>query len=125
MVLSAIWGSSYLFIRIGREQLTPLAVVSLRLLAPSAGIGIIAAARRQSLAISRHTFGLMCVVAVLNVAIPFLLITWGEVVVPSGLTSVLNSTVPIFALLIGIMALREVKPITWPVSRAWHSVSGA
>ena len=113
VLLSAIWGSSYLFIRIGLEQLTPLSLVALRLLAASAGIGIIAAARRQSLAISWHTFGLMCVVAVVNIAIPFLLITWGEVVVPSGLTSVLNSTVPIFALLIGIAALRD-EPVIWP-----------
>jgi drug/metabolite transporter (DMT)-like permease len=46
-------------------------------------------------------------VASVNTAIPFLLISWGEVTVPSGLASVLNSTVPIFSVLLAGAVLRE------------------
>lgn len=110
-LLSLIWGSSYLFIRIGDEQLTPLALVALRLFIGAVVLGAIAATRRLDLRLSRRTLLLLLVIATLNTAVPFLLIAWGETTVPSGLASVLNSTVPIFSVLIAGAALHD-EPVT-------------
>jgi len=111
LLLSLLWGSSYLFIRIGDEQLTPLALVALRLLIGAVVLASIAAARRQDLHLSRRGVVLTVIVATMNTSVPFLLIAWGEKTVPSGLASVLNSTVPIFSVLIAGAVLHD-EPIT-------------
>lgn len=111
LLLSLIWGSSYLFIRIGDEQVTPVALVALRLFIGAVVLGAIALARRVDLRLSRRNLFLLVVVATLNTAVPFLLIAWGETTVPSGLASVLNSTVPIFSVLIAGAALHD-EPVT-------------
>lgn len=113
LLLSAAWGSSYLFIRVGLRQLSPLSLVSLRLCAGAVGILAIVAARRQSLRLSRRNVLLVSLIATVNTSIPFLLISWGEVTVPSGLASVLNSTVPIFSVLIAAVVLRD-EPLSLP-----------
>jgi drug/metabolite transporter (DMT)-like permease len=56
---------------------------------------------------------LLVLLASINTTIPFLLISWGEVSVPSGLASVLNSTVPIFSVLIAGAVLHD-EPVTLP-----------
>src|SRR5947209_253275 len=96
-LLCLIWGSSYLFIRVALRQLTPLEVVALRLLFGAAVISVIAYARHSPLHLTRPVLVKLLVVATVNTAAPFLLISWGEVTVPSGLAAVLNSTVPIFS----------------------------
>jgi drug/metabolite transporter (DMT)-like permease len=113
LLLSAAWGSSYLFIRVGLRQLTPLSLVALRLFMGALGILLIALVRRQDLHVPRRALALMAGLASINTVIPFLLISWGEVTVPSGLASVLNSTVPIFSVLIAGAVLHD-EPVTLP-----------
>lgn len=113
VLLSAVWGSSYLFIRVGVGQLSPLALVGLRLLVGALGLALIGAVRRTSLRVSRPALLTLAVVATTYTCIPFLLITWGELTVPSGLASVMNSTTPIFSILIAGALLGD-EPITLP-----------
>ena len=113
LLLSLTWGSSYLFIRVGLRGLSPLALVSLRLIVGAAALGLFVALRRQDVRLSRRQLLLAATIATTNSAIPFLLISWGEETVPSGLTSVLNSTVPIFSVLIAGAVLHD-EPITAP-----------
>jgi drug/metabolite transporter (DMT)-like permease len=113
VLLSAFWGSSYLFIRIGIRDLTPLALVSLRLTIGALVIMAISLARRQPMRLPPGAFPLLVLLATINTTIPFLLISWGEVSVPSGLASVLNSTVPIFSVLIAGAVLHD-EPVTIP-----------
>jgi drug/metabolite transporter (DMT)-like permease len=110
-LLCGAWGSSYLFIRIGVEEITPLALVAVRLLIGSLTILAIVAVRRQSLQVSRRQLGIITVAGTINTAAPFLLISWGETSTPSGLASILNSTTPIFALLLAGAILHD-EPIT-------------
>ncbi|MGI8824104.1 MAG: DMT family transporter [Chloroflexota bacterium] len=112
-LLCLIWGSSYLFIRVGLEQLTPLSLVALRLLIGVLIIGGIVAARRHPLRVTRRQLCLLVALATVNTSAPFLLIAWGEVTVPSGLASVLNSTLPIFSVLLAAVVLRD-EPLTLP-----------
>jgi drug/metabolite transporter (DMT)-like permease len=113
ILLALIWGSSFLFIRIAVRQITPLDLVTLRVLFGSVGIAIIAGLRRTDLRMPVRALGLLIVIASVNTTIPFLLISWGEVSINSGLAAVLNSTTPIFSLLIAHAYLHD-EPITGP-----------
>lgn len=107
--LCMIWGSSYLFIRVGVRDLTPPALIALRLLVGAAVISTIATVRRHDLRLQRRDFLVLLVVATINTAAPFLLIAWGEVTVPSGLAAVLNSTVPIFSIILAGAVLQDER----------------
>jgi drug/metabolite transporter (DMT)-like permease len=61
--------------------------------------------------ITRRDLALLVVLASVNTTAPFLLISWGEVTVPSGLASVLNSTLPIFSVLLAGAVLAD-EPVT-------------
>jgi drug/metabolite transporter (DMT)-like permease len=111
LLLCLIWGSSYLFIRVGLRQLSPLALVALRLGSGAIAITAMSMARHSSLRVSRRVFFKLVIIATINTALPFLLIAWGEVTVPSGLASVLNSTVPIFSVLFAGAILHD-EPLT-------------
>jgi len=100
--LSAIWGGSYLLIKYALDGFSAAAIVSLRCLIASAVL--LAALRAQGLTAgafadlrARPKWAL--VLALTAVAVPFTLITFGEHVVPSGLTAVLVSPASLFVAL--------------------------
>lgn len=107
--LSAVWGSSYLFIRIGLRQLTPVSIVALRLLSAAIGVLVLAALSGQDLRITRRKAVLMVILANVNIVVPFLLITWGETHITSGLAAVFNSITPIFSVLIAGAVLSDER----------------
>jgi drug/metabolite transporter (DMT)-like permease len=102
LLLSAIWGSSYMFIKVGVRDFSPAAMVELRLLLAGLVLVSFAAARRGlrdiGPALTPGAF-----VGVVGMALPFLLISWGETHVDSGVAAIANSTVPIF---VAVLALR-------------------
>jgi drug/metabolite transporter (DMT)-like permease len=108
-LLSLIWGSSYLFIRIADQQISALAVVALRLFFGAAAITLIALVLRAELRVPRRALVTLVALSVVNTTAPFLLITWGEKTIDSGLAAVLNSTTPIFSLFIAHLALRDER----------------
>ena len=110
-LLCGIWGSSYLFIRIGVREISPLSLVALRLSIGAITVLAIATARRERLQVTKRQLFAIGLAGTINSAAPFLLIAWGETSVPSGLASVLNSTVPIFALLLAGAVLKD-EPVT-------------
>ena len=112
VLLGFMWGSSYLFIRIGVEEgLRPLTLVMLRLLLGLAVLLLVVAVARPRLPRERRTIGHLVVMAVLNIVIPFWLITFGEQTVNSSLASILNATVPLFTIITAALFLHD-EPIT-------------
>lgn len=109
ILLSLDWGSSYLFIRIGVRQLSPVDLVALRVTVGALTILVIALAVRRLQRITRQELGIAFILATLNTTIPFILISWAEKTVPSGLTAVLNSTTPIFSVLIAGALLHDER----------------
>src|SRR5438552_4773150 len=101
-LLSAIWGSSYMFIKVGIRDFSPAALVELRLLLAGAVLVSFVAVRRGLRAV-RPAFAPGAFVGVVGMALPFLLISWGETHVDSGVAAVANSSVPIF---VALLALR-------------------
>ena len=108
VLLSFMWGSSYLFIKIGVDEgLQPLTLIMLRLLFGTLlliGVFLVA---RPALPTSRRTYGHLLVMALFSVVIPFWLITYGEQTVDSSVASILNSTVPLFTIVIAPLFLHD------------------
>jgi drug/metabolite transporter (DMT)-like permease len=112
VLLGFLWGSSYLFIKIGVEAgLQPFTLVSLRLIVGFALLAVVVAAAREQLPRSVRTYGHLAVMAAFSVAVPFSLITWAEQSVDSTLAAVLNGSVPLFVIVIAAVFLRD-EPIS-------------
>jgi drug/metabolite transporter (DMT)-like permease len=112
LVLGAIWGSSYLFIKIGVRDLSPAVLIEIRL-ACAAPLLVAFAARRHGLRAlwSARRDGL--VLGVVNAAIPFTLIAWGEKHVDSGVAAVANSSVPIFVAILAVWFVPSERSTGW------------
>ncbi len=113
ITLSAIWGSSFLLIKVGLlGGLGPLTLVMLRLLLGAAAMALLARKLGEHFPRSGRILGVIAIMALINNTLPFSLITWGEQYIPSGLASILNSSVPLFAVIISHFALSDER-FTW------------
>jgi drug/metabolite transporter (DMT)-like permease len=98
--LALIWGASFLFIKIGVQEMSPATLVTLRLAFGVITLFEIAAARPALVAGWQRYWRLAILVAIFNVIIPYLLISWGETQIFSGTASILNATTPLFTVLL-------------------------
>ena len=111
LLLSAIWGSSFLFIKIALNDLQPITLVTIRLGLGAIGLCLIAVLTKRKLPEPRIVI-LSLLMGITNSAIPFALITWGETTIDSSVASVLNSSVPLFTLIVAHFFLADER-ITW------------
>ena len=96
LALATIWGSSFLFIKVALGEMTPLQIVTGRLVLGAAVLwGLLAPRGRSSMAAVAEWRPLLVMAVIANV-VPFALITWGEQAISSGLAAVLNATTPLF-----------------------------
>ncbi|HEY5099093.1 MAG TPA: DMT family transporter [Gaiellaceae bacterium] len=112
VVLGAIWGSSYLFIKVGIRDLSPAVLIEVRLLS-AAPILVAFAWRRYGVAALVRAWRPGLVLAVLNAAVPFTLIAWGERWVDSGTAAVANSSVPIFVAILAVCFVPTERSSGW------------
>jgi drug/metabolite transporter (DMT)-like permease len=108
LLIAAIWGASYLFIKVAVDELSPALMVLLRLVLASAVlVGYLAAREGPAPALRqlRAAAPTGLVLGLINAAIPFTLIAWGELHVDSGVAAIANATVPIFTVLLAIRFL--------------------
>ena len=96
VALGFMWGSSYLFIKIGIAELPTFTLVALRLLVGAALLWTVVTIAGKRLPRSIRTYGHLAVMGAVNIAIPFALITWAERSVDSGLAAILTGIVPLF-----------------------------
>lgn len=106
---SLIWGMSFLFIKVAGEDLTPFTLVAVRTGLGMTGLWTILLLSKVKIPRDRALIAKLAFVGVINTAIPFVLITWGERTIDSGVASVLNSTTPLFALVIAHFALADER----------------
>lgn len=110
--LSAAWGSSFLFIKIGVESgLGPFTLVSFRLWVAVVFLSVALVLTGGRLPRLNRALSKLGLLAVINVAIPFSLITWGEQWISSALASILNALVPLLVIVLAALILRD-EPIT-------------
>jgi drug/metabolite transporter (DMT)-like permease len=114
VMLGFFWGSSYLFIKIGVDAgLHPFTLVALRLLIGFTLLAVVVVIAREAPPRGARMYGHLLVMAVLSVALPFSLITFAEQSTDSTLAAILNSSVPLFTILIAAAALADER-ITLP-----------
>ena len=99
LLLAAVWGASYLFIKVAVEEIAPAPMMAFRtLLAAAVLLGYVLwrFGRSDGLAQLRAAWRHCLVLGVFNAAVPFWLIAWGEQHIDSGLAAVVQSSVPLF-----------------------------
>ena len=107
ILLGFMWGSSYLFIKIGVDQgLPPFTLITLRLAIGFALLASVVAYAREPLPREARMYGHLFVMGVVNIAVPFALITFAEQAVDSSLASVINSAVPLFVIVVAAIFLK-------------------
>jgi drug/metabolite transporter (DMT)-like permease len=111
-VLGAIWGSSYLFIKVGVRDLSPAALIEIRL-ACAIPLLVVFAVRRYGAAALRGAWREGIVLGIINAAVPFTLIAWGEKYVDSGVAAVANSSVPIFVAVLAFWFVPSERSTGW------------
>ena len=110
LALGFMWGSSYLFIKIGVDTFGTFTLVALRLLIGAATLWVAFRLNGTALPRNRRTYEHLVVMALINITIPFALITWAEQSVDSALAAILNSSVPLFVIVIAPLFLPD-EPI--------------
>jgi drug/metabolite transporter (DMT)-like permease len=103
--LAALWGASYLFIKVGVRDFAPTVLMTLRLLIGGLLLlGFLAATSggRETVASVRGAWREGLVIGTINGALPFTLIAWGETHIDSGVAAIANASVPIFVALLAI-----------------------
>jgi drug/metabolite transporter (DMT)-like permease len=97
--LAAIWGASYLFIKVAVRDFPPATMIELRLSVAGILLALFLVARigwRNALRELRAAGWWGFAIGIVNGAIPFTLIAWGEKHIDSGIAAVANASVPIF-----------------------------
>ena len=105
LFLSALWGASYLFIKVGVTEMEPAFMATLRTWFAAAillAVLVATLGARPAVAALRATGRHGIVLGLINAALPFWLIAWGETRIDSGVAAIANSTVPIFVVLLAI-----------------------
>ena len=100
LILCGIWGSTWLFIKIGLEDLPPLTFAGIRFVIACAILSLIIWLRRLQLPTGRSDLLLLALTGILSFTVNYGLIFWGEQHISSGLAALLQATIPAFGLVI-------------------------
>ena len=107
--LGAIWGSSFLFIEVALEDLSFMQIVVARLGIGAALLVALLYAGGARLPRGLQLYRTLAVMAVISNVVPFTLIVWGQQEVSSSLASILNSSTPLFTVLLAAMFIESER----------------
>ena len=99
IALAALWGASFLFMRLGASEFGPLPTAGLRVALATVFLWPIMLRQGHGGALRQHWRPILFA-GVINSAIPFALFSWAVLHIATGLTSILNATVPLFGALV-------------------------
>ena len=109
ILLSAIWGGSFLSIRIALDEIGPLTVVVHRVGWAALALWLVIAARRLPLPREPRIWGAFAVMGLLNNLLPFALMAWGQIHISTGLTSILNASTAIWGVLVAALVFADER----------------
>ena len=107
VLLSILWGSSYLFIDIAVKEIPPFTLISLRVVGASLFLGVVMIFQQQQFPKSIPIWGMLFVQSLLTSTGAWSLLAWGQQYVNVGVASVLNSTAPLFVFLFTFAVTRH------------------
>ena len=106
VLLAAIWGSSFLFMRLAVVDFGPIATAAVRVAIATAFLMPLMLWRGHGLAFRRH-WKAICLIGVINSGLPFLLFAFSLLSITTGLSAILNATVPLFGALVAWYWLKD------------------
>jgi drug/metabolite transporter (DMT)-like permease len=109
IILGAIWSASFLWIKIALDEIGPNTLVAYRVMFGLLFAGGAVFLQGKSWPRDWAGWSPFLVLGVTSVAIPFFLITWGELSIDSAVASILNASVPLFTVLIAHLFLQDDK----------------
>jgi drug/metabolite transporter (DMT)-like permease len=112
VALALIWGASFMFIKIAVRELAPATMILGRLGLAALTLAVVApfvVGTRETLVELRANASWLVVVGLVNTAIPFWLLTWGETRIQSGLASIIQAAVPIFNAALAFVFFHESR----------------
>ncbi len=109
VILSLLWGGSFFFIGVAVKEIPPLTLVTLRVSLAAAILLLILRSLGIALPREARVWRGFLIMGLLNNAIPFSLIVWGQSHIPSGLAAVFNATTPLWAVLLAHVVTENEK----------------
>jgi drug/metabolite transporter (DMT)-like permease len=106
IALAALWGASFLFMRMGASEFGPVALSAVRVIGATLFLLPILKARGQVAALKKHWRSLL-VVGLTNSALPFLCFSYAALSITAGLSSMFNAATPLFAAVIAWLWLKD------------------
>jgi len=113
LILCCIWGSTWLFIKLGLEDLPPFTFAGIRFVIACTILFVIIRAKGFQLPRSRSDWTLLLSTGLLSFSLNYGLLFWGEQYISSGLAALLQATIPVFGLVIAHFYLPGER-MTWP-----------
>lgn len=117
-VLAMLWGSSYLFMKIAVMEIPPLTLIAARVSIAALFLVVVLGITRDSLPRDAETWRGLLIQSLLNSIGAWTLLAWGQQFVDASLTSVLNSTSPVFVFIFTALITRHERV-------GWVKLSGA
>src|SRR5947208_11475636 len=109
LILCGIWGSTWLFIKLGLRDLPPITFAGIRFVLAAAILVTLALISRVPWPRTRRDWSVIAISGTLQFALNYGLVFWGEQRIPSGLAAVLQSTFPAFGLVIAHFYLPDER----------------
>jgi len=109
IALSILWGGSFFFVGVVVDSLPPFTIVALRVALAAAALYVVLRVMGERLPRQAAVWWAFIGMGILNNAIPFCLIVWGQTHIASGLASILNAVTPIFAVIVAHLFTRDEK----------------
>lgn len=109
LVMATVWGSSFFWTALALRSFHYTLIVMLRMGIAALVLGTLVLATGTRLPRSPRDYAVLAALALVNITIPFTMITWGQQYVSSSLTSVLSSTTPLFVFALTSLSGRDEK----------------
>jgi drug/metabolite transporter (DMT)-like permease len=110
VALAVIWGSSFLFIKVGVRELHPMYLAFVRSAAGAVTLVAVLLVTRTRLPRDARLWGHLAVIALIGNVIPFTLFGYGEQRISSILAGIWNATTPLMVLIVAMVLLPEERP---------------
>ena len=109
IALGVIWSSSFLWIKIGVQEASPMVLVAFRMLFGALTAAAVAIYQKLEWPRDWQTWRTYLILGPTSLAIPIFLISWGETSIDSAVASILTATVPLFTMVIAHYFLHDDK----------------
>jgi len=94
IALSVLWGGSFFFVAVALKDLPPITTAALRIGLAALALNLLLWAMGMKMPTNLTLWRNFLIMGLLNLAIPFALIAWGQTHIGSGLASIFNATTP-------------------------------